>query len=65
MIGKQRGETCGACFNPQSGYDCGKCADGLFCQPGDPQLPDIPGTCVDNENWHRLHLLKQISISAI
>ena len=47
---KQLGETCGACFNPNIGYDCGKCADGLVCQPGDPIVPDLPGTCVEKQD---------------
>ena len=45
LTDKQLGETCGNCFSPQTGYECGKCAIGLDCQPGDPQLPDVPGTC--------------------
>ena len=45
------GESCGACFNPDTNYDCGKCAANLACQPGNPQLPDQPGSCVKEEDF--------------
>ena len=45
------GETCGACFNPDANYDCGTCASGLACQPGDSRLPDQPGSCVKEEDF--------------
>ena len=48
---KQLGETCGPCFNPDTNYDCGKCANNLACQPGNPQLPDQPGSCVKEEDF--------------
>ena len=48
---KQLGESCGACFNPDTNYDCGKCAANLACQPGNPQLPDQPGSCVKEEDF--------------
>ena len=54
---KQLGETCGACFSPQTGYECGKCANGLVCQPGDPQLPDAPGTCVEDKELYGTTLI--------
>ena len=44
---KQVGETCGACFNPSTNFDCGKCIPGLECVP-DPNaalLPDLPSKC--------------------
>jgi len=47
---KKLGETCGACFSPSRGYDCGTCASDLACQPGDPRLSDLPGTCVKKED---------------
>ena len=47
---KQLGEKCGACYNPSIGNDCGKCASDLACKPGDPRLPDLPGTCVKKED---------------
>ena len=44
------GEVCGACFNPETNYDCGKCVEGLKCVK-DPQsdlLPDLPSRCRTN-----------------
>ena len=44
------GEVCGACFNPETNYDCGNCAEGLKCVK-DPQsdlLPDLPSRCRTN-----------------
>ena len=49
---KQLGEKCGACYNPSIGNDCGKCASDLACKPGDPRLPDLPGTCVKKEDMN-------------
>ena len=50
-LGTQReGDVCGACFNPETNYDCGKCVEGLKCVK-DAQsdlLPDLPSRCRTN-----------------
>ena len=43
---RQVGESCGSCYCPPT-YNAGKCAPGLTCKPGPPEISDIPGTCVE------------------
>ena len=44
---KLEGETCGACFNRDANFDCGKCVEGLECvsHPDVELIPDLPATC--------------------
>ena len=45
---KQEGETCGSCFNPETDFNCGTCAEGLECKEDNLsgiQLADNPKKC--------------------
>ena len=55
-VPKKLGEDCGLCFCPPT-FTAGTCEAGLECVHN-PQLPDLPGKCIDPEGMLSLTFTK-------